>query len=310
MYYDDKVLNTIGITHESLSIRLGRPLDNLYCPVTDVIYPVEYQRYTSPVPATYTEKIYRTDGTGKVYTISTTGQVQFEVLHYVGDPILDQQGNQILLHNTGDVILDVAGNPIPSVGYTNSLGHGVGLTVYDARYYYAEDESVIAYAADIPLTIYGYLQSEIKYFQGLLYEQTKLLYKPKGEPAYLSVLTNENKRVTVTSTLYPKIVFYMSPVNYNNASLLSKIKTITRGIISNQITRKTITLANLITDINDAIDNDKITTFGVIEFLPNKLIMATVNTGYFNIGEKLTLTSDGKYTVTDVVDITFKKITE
>jgi hypothetical protein len=309
LLYRENDPDLVGATHETITLEFGKYMDGLYCPANDIILSGEYQKYTEVVYATYLEKIYEMDAYGKKYTIDVNGNITFNVLFDVGDPILDEYGDQVILHNIGDYVLDLDGKTIPVSGFENSIGYSIGLTGYDLRYFYAEDTTLKEYVANIPRTIHSYLTKEISMIANSLHERTSLLYKPTGEPESVLVTLNNNTKVSMGSTLYPSVTFYLIESNFNNPSLVSKLKTLTRTIIGNHIKKSEITLAGLISDINEAIKDRKGITFEVVSFLPNKNVMVTVLEGAFNIGENLIKMPDGRFTVTDAVIVSFKKIT-
>ncbi len=77
------------VTLEEMDIGFGKWLDRLYSRVRSSVNILPEQRYQNNVPLLHTKTVYDTDNS---------------VLHYPGDPVLDEDSNPVYEHEEGDVI--------------------------------------------------------------------------------------------------------------------------------------------------------------------------------------------------------------
>ena len=310
----------IGASYETITLKFGQTLPRLYCPTQEIMATGTFQQYTEIVYATYTTVIYKSTPTGYAYTLDSSGNVVFTILHNIGDFILDSSGNKIVLHNVGDYILDGSGKMIPTLTYTNSIKYSIGLTLFDARYIYVTSGrtgtntpaligTTAAYTQEIPNNVIGYLSTEIAAMAGGLNEKTELWYKPMGETHNLEILTGNGAKSIVSGILNIGITFLMTEDGLNDPDIITKIKDSTRQVISNQVALNQITLNGKggFVDTLSALMPTQVKGFEINSFLPNNATMVTIVdiTKTFTIGESLVVQADGTTDIIDTIDLLF-----
>jgi hypothetical protein len=300
----------IGATYETITIKFGEYLANLYCPSREIIQTANYQTYPTDVPATYTDIIYKSGSLGYEYILNPDNTVSFTVEHNIGDNVLDANGNQIMLHKAGDYILEAGGQLIPTADSVNLILYQLGVTLIDLKYKYATALATTAYAASIPAAIVGYLDNEIMPSASLLIERTALYYKPMSTPNYLDINIGDSQIVTVSSVLDISITYYLSEESVQNMAIQSNLKDLTCTIISKNIAMPVITLDQLTSDLHAA-KPSQVIGIQVNKFLPNGANVVTlVDPGSsFVIGEKLIVLPDGTLEIQDNVTVLFKSAT-
>lgn len=307
--YNASSLNTavIGASYETLTIEFGKIMDGLYCPNKEIITTGSYVKYGSVVYATYTEPVYATNSLGKTYTINIDGTVTFNIIHQVGDPILDGEGSPVILHNIGDFVLDSFGEKIPTDTYLNSISYSIGLTLFDAKYKFATATKTKKYNDDIPFVIDNYLSREIATIRGNLTERTELLYRPKGDPYQITVNIGNGITATVPSVLDIELTFSIISSALEDLDVLTNIRILTRTLLSTYIKLNTISATKLLSDLL-AVSPSQVIGITIDKFLPNGATVVTLTNeaNTFSIRELLVVQADNTLEVEDGIIINIK----
>ena len=98
-----------GVTLETLQLSFGEHLARLFTPVRTSVTHYEYLTYETDEPLRYTQSVYSSDN---------------ELIHHVGDVVLDEQGEVVIAHPKGSVRMDDngVGIPVPSTQVQRHLG--------------------------------------------------------------------------------------------------------------------------------------------------------------------------------------------
>lgn len=213
----------LGLAQEEYSIELGVALDNgLWHRSRTVAGSGLYQVYTANVYEYYMEVVYATDAQGNYIMSNNGGNVQFEILHNIGDPVLDTDGHQVVLHAAGSPVLDTAGNPIPVSPGT--LTRQCDLFLIEAVYYFATDAESSAYASTIAPTIVGWITSDLATLSKSLIEETELYFYPQISVGNINVLISGNKTASIEAEQQLSIIVKVDEATYNDPDLQSPME--------------------------------------------------------------------------------------
>jgi hypothetical protein len=232
----------LGLAQEEYSIELGSALDNgLWHRSRTVAGSGLNQVYPANVYEYYTEVVYATDGNGNpIITQGSDGNVAFTVLHNIGDPVLDSDGNQVILHHAGDPVLGSDGQPIPiSVG---TLQRQCDLLLIEGVYYFATDRDSAAYASTIAPTIVNWINTDLATLSQALIEETELYFYPQISVGNIEVLSHGSLTATIPAEQQLAVTVYLDSASYNDASLRTPLTNQIISTLYQQLQQKTVSL--------------------------------------------------------------------
>lgn len=219
--------DSTAITHETIEFKFGSNLKKLWTRARSLASGLIYDTYTADIPAFYTEDVYEIDPlTGSMFTISG-GNVNYNILHHVGEPILDINGDQVYLHRIGDIKLDANGNPIIVSPLT--VDHDMDLFLVDAKYYFATDKSFIDYKEELVDTLSQWIVNDIPEIEKVLLERSSIYFYPKTTYTQVSVTQDNNTIEYVDPEQSFNIDLYVTSKLFNNEDL--KTSTINNCVI-------------------------------------------------------------------------------
>jgi hypothetical protein len=266
---------------------------------------MDYETYQASVPLLYTKTEYETDPTtGSIFRIQG-GTLSYNVLHELGDPVLDGNGNQVYSHNAGDPILDADGNP--QVLNPVQLDKEFDILLIDAKYYYASEEIFTSYRKEIRDTLTTWIVDDLQRVEDRLLEQTNIYFYPTTEIGTTKVIVANKEEVTINTEQPVAIDVYIKDIVYNDTDMRSMIETTIIQIVNKH-------LSNTIIDIKEINDEIGDTLVNVIESVDMKAIatykyLVIKDTRYkLCIRKILELKQDGETYVVEDVDINYIKV--
>lgn len=239
----------LAVTQEIFTIKLGDYLNALYAPCRVIPGEPDYVRYTTDVMAFYTEKVFKSDPvTGFEYTIVDEGlpteEIVLTVEHEIGDPILDENGDQVYLHRAGDIMKS---NGVPIIingGVVHEITE-VGLTLIDARYNFVTDAKAVEYRDSLIVSIIDAMDTYVKPMEDRIPERHELYYRPKGSVGDIAVRIGNGKSIQMSPRIVFKVTYHVSNAIYSNSGMRNKIETKTRSILGEFVKRKRLSIAEL-----------------------------------------------------------------
>lgn len=247
--------STIGITQESLTLSFGTSLTWLWRKSRTVKDSVVYETYDEDVPALWEATEYKKDpATGqKVLTLNeATGKYDLVILHNVGDPVLDANGNPTLKYEKGTV---KTVNGVPIVAGPRAVVRHVDLFLVDGRFYFATEANDVTYRAELAEAVVDYLV-DIADINDRLLENTELYYVPVTTLGESVVLVGAGLETSISSTQSFQVSVYMSKVNYNNESLKASLTAKIKTIIHQALTEATFSVDGLASLIGASLGDD------------------------------------------------------
>lgn len=298
-----------AIIQEELNFVLGHALDRLWTNSRSVVGSEGYLTYETDVPAVYTSTVYTRDPiTGSYVITMEEGKPVFEILHNIGDPVLEN-GVQQYLHQKGDLVLDSDGNPI--VASPRKVVRQVDLFLVDGLYYFADDDTTQAYTRSIPNTVVGWLENDIAMASKKMLELTDLYFYPQRTTGYVDALVLEGFEVRLPVEQAMVIELYMTKSGYEDLPLRASIETSILEILADEFTKDTVRCIDIENRIIESAKDQVITSAvsGLGGTNNYRVVTLMDQSARFGIRKKLQALADGTYSVVDDVTITFLRHT-
>lgn len=279
----DYLSTYIGATQEKLTIRFGYYLKHLWHRSRTIKQATEYLTYIDDVPATYTSNQYERDAAGNIiinYNYETS-EIQYNLLHSKGDPIIID-GEQQYLHRKGDVVIDEFGDPIPKTTQ-RKLARQVDIFLIDGRYYFANNEQTVNYLNKALAEITGWIVNDIAHLQQRLIERTDLFYYPKTSIGLIDVVVGDGKVQRIDSARSIDVTYVLPRDKKDNSEITGKLIDNTSQLLFNAIETLIRVSGGIITS------NDLSST---VKKLAGTDVVDVYIDGYFPEGYKTMLTTD------------------
>lgn len=243
------------VTRERLKTTLGYDLTRLWRRSRPVLSSESYKKYEFNVPAYYTETVYETDAQGNIIIeINPDGSLDYKVLHRVGDPVLDDDGNPVMAHRAGDPILDAYGNPI--LLDARKLLYETTLFMVDGLFYYANERDAAAYATEIPMEIVAWIQNDISVLDSKLLGEAELFLYPTTTYGDTVASIREGQKITIPVDQAFTLTFYLSKSGYTNPTIRPSLIANAKSIVNEYLERSTISMSDIISKLQETSGDD------------------------------------------------------
>lgn len=299
--------NVVGITHEALTVQLGVALTNLSTNSRTVAGNIEYERHPQDVPLTYSKTVYLRDGTGSIVLTRnpTTNDIEYTVLHRAGDPVLDEEGEQVYKYRAGDVIRDpVTNEPIEKRG-RNTLRQ-IELLVLEGPYYFTTGSVELKTLEAVPKLIIDYLENDLEALRPSLLEGTEMFFTPKRTIGTSRVITEAGVETTIDASLSFKVRFFLTNGNYVNYALRDRLTETASRVINQVLKQNTVSIANIIALLKAEVGDDAV----IIEVQrangdPQLSYTCIDNATRASVRRLLQVLPNGELTVTEDIQVDF-----
>lgn len=295
-----------GITEEQVNISLGYNMKNLWSKIRPILTEVVYKRHTENIPLVYTSDIYDLDPvTGSIFRVTGENEIEYNVIHHAGDPVLDEEGNPVYKHKVGDVILDAAGDPV--IEGSVSLNSEIDILLADARYLLANNAIYREYRSSIANLIHTWCSINIEDIQNLLLEQTRIYYYPSTTFNSIKVQVNKGKIIGLSSEVYFKIKLFLKSSIPLDKDLKEAISEDIVSIVDNYLTNKNINIDDILLLIKNKYSSliDSVQIKGLNDNIDLYNVEILQEQKRFNLKKKLMLESDGNVYVVEDIDIEY-----
>jgi len=211
----------VANTHETLDLQLGLALKALWTRSRSFAAGQDYQRYQFDVPMYYEDDVYDIDPvTGSIFKIENE-QIVYLKLHSAGDPVLDNEGNQIYKHKKGDVVLDANGKPVVVSDLT--VNKEVDMLFVDGRQYFVDDPAFLAYNQELVGVLDSWIVDDVAGVQKTLLEQTRIFFYPKTTLGQVKVFTQDQGQDILPSEQSLNIDLYVKSEVYNDSAVRQQL---------------------------------------------------------------------------------------
>lgn len=225
----------VVVTKETLTLKLGKKLDNLYNKLYNVYNEHKYVTHKETVYDTYDQDEYERKGpTGSMFSCFEDENGEYKLkwhrIHKKGDYKYDKNGDKVIKYKKGDPVIGKDGNP--TINTEAGIIRHVDMLLLEYAYMATDNANYIAYREDIVKTLDTYIFVEVPKLNSMFLENTKLLYKSFLSNAQVTIMVN-SQLATIPSVVTPKVLLYLK----NTTSVTSDTVDVFRmeiGIIINK----------------------------------------------------------------------------
>lgn len=243
------------VNRERLVTTLGYELTHLWRRSRPVLSSESYKKYTQNVPAYYTTTVYKTDANGNIIiNIKPDGKLEYEVLHRVGDPVLDANGQPVFEHKIGDPVIDSNGNPI--LIDARKLKYETTLFMVDGLFYYANERDAAAYAKEIPMEIVTWIRNDIATLDARLLAEAELYLYPTTTYGDTVASIREGQQITIPVDQSFTLTFYLNKSGYTNPTIRPSLLANAKQTINEHLQRSTISMSDILAKLQETSGND------------------------------------------------------
>lgn len=238
------------VTHETLALDLGSSLGNLWTRCRTYATGMDYERYPNDIPMLYEQPVYQTDPiTNSIFSFDQQGELVYTILHQVGDPVYDDQGEPVYKHRKGDIVTDASGSPV--VATSLSSDRELDLLFVDGKYHFATDASFANYKSEIVAILDTWITQNLVEIQALLLEQTKIYFYPKTTIGMVKVFVDNNIEDMIASEQSLTVDLYVPSTVYNDNDIRTELSNITIKTIDTYINNSSINLTDIILKLKE-----------------------------------------------------------
>ncbi len=254
MYLNESVLgaeSTVVFTTEAIDVILGVSMDRLYKNMTISYTDRKYLTYTEDVYARYDTDIYATDSIGSLLSIEEGGgTVSYNKLHSIGDLILDEENNPIIIHPAGSYVLDSNGNP--TIDRINGIIKYLDMLLLEYSYKYTNPDKVY----NTLDSILSYTQDLVEY-DSIILEETDILFKPFRNNDGVKLKYN-NTYKTIYRDITPEVTLYVEKLSTLTEADMIKIKNTVGAVIHSYLNKDSFYTVDIREDIKKILPMDLI----------------------------------------------------
>jgi len=248
----------LGATQERITIKVGEHLKHLWTRSRSAVGGLTYLKHTHDVPAVYTETVYARDpGTGAISWVfnTGTGQLEFTVLHPIGSPVLDGDGNPVYKYRAGDTVMDAEGNPVIAGGLQGMVRQ-LDLCLIDGRYYFATNAATLAYKQEMIDLVTDWCVVDLETLSGNLLERSEIYYYPKTTAGLLDVIVNDQQSAQIPAAQTFRVTYYVRQDIYENQTIREALSERTADILAAAMERTTISVTDITATLKEALGSE------------------------------------------------------
>lgn len=300
------------VTVEKLHLMLGSRLSGLWTGSRSTPTPVVYQKYLTDVPDIYTSDVYEVDPlTGAAFTVDSSGNLQYNILHHAGEQKLNTDNTPIYKHRAGETILDEYGQPVIEPGYQRELVRLIDIFVVDAVYYFAIPlnwSDANNYRAQLNRTVSSWILDDIAELQKQLLDKSQVFFYPKTSIGDIEVLTDENKVVSIPANIGFTVNVLVTPLTHSNAALLAALRQTTITVINTALAATTVSVSGIEKMLIDGYGNDAISVkLSFMDSLESISAFTILNKNACSIRKRIVPLANAELSIEDDVTINFTK---
>jgi len=233
----------VGNSLEKLTLHFGDALKNLWSRSRSFKTDRIYRTHQVDVPLLYEEVVFNADPvTGSAFTIEN-GEIVYQYLHRVGEPVLDTNGNPVYKYRAGDVLLDESGEPVYDVDL--KTGRECDLLVVDARYFFATDTATVSYRKEIESILTDWIVDGLGAISEELLEQTRIYFYPKTTLGLVRVYTPNDAEDYLDAEQVLTVSLYVPKAIYENLAVREKLERSTIEILNTYIGQNRVNVSEI-----------------------------------------------------------------
>lgn len=295
------------VGREQLQATLGRPLNALWRRNRTLVTERDYQRYSVDVPYVYEQTMYKRDEDGHIIlSTNEDGELEYEIEHEKGDPVLDRNGEQRYRHRAGDIKRDSDGNPIQVSD--RKLQREVTLFLVDGIYYFVDDGDAVDYRSTIPQNLVDWVDDDVAQLQERLLEQSELYLYPRATFGDTTANVREGLESTVALNQSMYVDYYLTETAHGNAQLRAALTVTTREIVNELLGRQTVVISDIMARLRENAGEDVLgVDVGGLGGSDNNfnVLSLTDEASRLSLGQRLVVRSNQRIAAEDDIDVNF-----
>lgn len=300
--------DTIGLSRERLSIRLGYALGNLWAAARSIAGSEDYMRYVADVMWTYEEDVYERDPvTGSIRMEIIDDEVVYFYLHRKGDPVLDENDEPMVRYHAGEIMLDGDGNPIAIS--SRKMVRQCTLFLIDGVYWFADDLDTAAYRDSIAETIVTWLETDIVPLSDSLLEETTLFFYSQSTIGNVDAIIGEDREQSFDAAQSFKVNYVVDDQVYRDGSLRESLERMAIEVINEELQNSVVAMNQIVKNITDRAGNDiqgvSVTGLGGVD--AQTVVTLVDDSARLGIRRIAVDKADGTIAVKDDVEVSFTR---
>lgn len=294
-----------AISVDKITYRLGWYLDDFWSNGDVIQGERRYRRYQKDIPRTYSQDVYEIDRDG-IYLVENS---TLKVLHRAGDIVRDSAGEPILLARKGDVVIGPDGQPVPELD--RQIEFLIDIMMVDGIYYFANDEDDVNYKSRIGETVKNWVIEDLKDISSRLLENTKLYFYPKRTMGDATLIVDGGMEIREPTRQSFSVSYYLDEARYQNMDIRRSLTKTTHDIINEHLTLPTVTMSDIISDLNKAGGEDIIAVhmdkFGTYEDRKYTTYTTKYGSDRCSVKRLIKIQSDNTLKVVEDIEVNFIK---
>lgn len=280
-----------AVTLEELRLSFGVHLEHLFSAVHSSTGVFNYQTHAEDVPMRHTKTVYDGDN---------------EIVHHVGDVVLDGEGREVIAHPKGSVVLNDYGTPLPVA--TLEMQRYLNLLFIDYRVTVCTGKADKDYARQVRTHITAACLDGAVKAQGQLLDNSQAFVVVPKTVGYTRIKTVSGEQ-TISSSQKFSVGVYVKYDVFNNADVCdditySVIKTIDDYLHNNNTLKKTEVLNALYVSLKEFAVS---VGFDLFTEINSEYFQVIDSNSRLSIEKQLISTTKG-YELKENIDVIFKLV--
>lgn len=298
-----------AVTYETLQIELGTVLKNLWSRSRSLPTGLAYEKWAVDIPLTYNETVYNRDPvTGSIFSFDELGQIVYNVNHQIGEPVLDDHGEQIYLHRKGDIVIDNNGNPV--IETSISTNREIDLLLVDGKYYFSDDTAFKDYRNEMVGILDTWITEDITDIQAKLLEQSKIYFYPKTTIGKVKIITEDQGEDYIYAEQSLTVNLFVSPTVYNDVDVRLSLTNNTIKLLDSYISNLVVNTSEIMNALRIMYGSSVMTIdlHGIGGSKDYRIITLASEHNRLCLKKVLEIQSDNKLIIKEDVTINFYKV--
>lgn len=304
--YETSTDSLVVYSKETIDLTFGNSIKYIWNKVSNTFTERKYLKYDADVLAFYDKDVYEIDPeTGSIFSV-VGGDVVYNKIHNAGDPVLDNENNQVYLHRKGDVILDE--NGLPTIDQSVGVIRYIDILMFEYVYKLANSKIYTNYLTSIIEMLTLWLVNNLDELNSKMLENTIIQYRTYRQALPVKIFIN-NVTHSLPYKARPSVTLYSKRDGYSKNELLL-IKNTIGQIIHNHLDKLTVSYSDIKDEIKETLGSDilgvKITG---IDNGQNIEVFSSYNkTSRLALDKRLELNSNNELIVRYNIDLTINKV--
>ena len=298
--------DSIAITHEVIKLELGTRLQPLEGRTLTYFEEAKYEEWVDDVPLLHERPKYRDDASGYIDVSVSGGELQYQQIADIGDPVLDSKGNPRYIHRAGDLKLTDGAPVLIEEGF---VSRSAGLVLFNAMFRYASEPTAATAVRAKTSEIREYVKGDLITVGKLLPPRTEVQFVPKSNLGRVRISESTGQDFDVKAGLTFQVDLYLTSNAYKDIDSHNLLKNQVRTVIIERVKDPILSTLSLEEAIKSRI-GDSLVTCNVSGLTEAKVQVAALQAEdkSFSIAPVMTMLSDGKITPKDAININITSV--